>query len=155
MSFNVDKFLSAKFKRIEKSIDVPDLKDFFEEGEKPVWIVRGLTGIELGKMAEAVKANKTKADIVEGLMSGETRKLIDSMKSMIGADSNAPDDIAKRLSQITLGSVNPVCNQQLAVRLCEFYPIEFYQITNEITLLTGRGYELGKHKHSTETIESN
>ena len=154
MPFNADKFLSAKLNAREEDVPVPDLKAWFDAKETPVWRVRGLTGAEMARVLEAVSRNKNRAAIAEGLMSDDDRKQIEALRAMLGVGDNVPDDIAKRLEQLVLGSVEPKCDQQLAVRLCESFAIEFYQLTNKITALTGMGYELGKPKHSTKTTKS-
>jgi hypothetical protein len=65
-----------------------------------------------------------------------------------------PDDVAKRIEHLVLGSVDPVCTPDLAVRLCETYPVEFYQLTTKILELTGKGQEPGKSKRSGKTAMS-
>ena len=69
MGFDSKKFIKTKFTPRIEEIDVPDLKDFFPAGEKPVWKVRGLTGQELGRANEALDRSKDMASVVNGLTS--------------------------------------------------------------------------------------
>jgi hypothetical protein len=52
---------------------------------------------------------------------------------------------------ITIASIDPVITLDVAVKLSETYPIEFYNITGAITQLTGQGQIPGKPKPSGET----
>lgn len=144
MPFDVKKFNKTKFVHRTEDIPVPDMKDFFPEGESPVWKVRGLTGQELGRANEAADRNKNIAAILAGLTSGSGKEIADAVKDLVGVGGNTPADIAKRLEHICMGSVDPVCTHDLAVRICEAFPVEFFQITNAIVRLTGQGQVPGK-----------
>ena len=54
MAFDEKKFMNTKFTPRERDVKVPDMKDFFEPNEKPIFRVRGLTGHELARVHEAV-----------------------------------------------------------------------------------------------------
>ena len=133
---------------------VPDLQAFFPEGAKAVWTVRGLTGQEVGWAAEAADRNKTIGAILEGLTAEAAKDKAEALKDLLGIGGNTSADIAKRLEHLTVGSVDPKCTLDLAVRICEVFPIEFYQITNTIMLLTGQGQMPGKQPPSGETPKS-
>ncbi len=45
---------------------------------------------------------------------------------------------------LVYGSVNPKCDQSMAVKMGEFYPTTLYKITNKITELTGMGADIKK-----------
>lgn len=121
----------------------------------PVWKIRGLTGVEVARSNEAMDRNKNIAAILKGLIAVNAQEKIDAIKKLIGIDEKVPNDIAKRIELLTLGSIEPVVDTQMAVKICKVYPIEFYQITNEILTLTGRGHIPGKPKASGETLKSN
>ena len=154
MGFDVKKFTKQKFQARIAEIPVPDLQAFFPEGEKAVWKVRGLTGQELGRSNEAAERNKNIAAILSGLTSGSDREVAQAVKDLVGVGGNTPADISKRLEHLILGSVDPVCTHDLAVKLCEVYPVEFYQITNAIVRLTGQGQLPGKPQPSGATQAS-
>lgn len=154
MNFDSKKFLKTKWAPRTEDCPVPDLQMFFPEGVKAVWKVRGLTGQELGRANEAAERNKNVGAILERIAGGDSKDKAKAVLELAGVDVKAPDDIAKRIEIITMGSVDPVCPQDLAVRMCEAFPIEFYQITNMILRLTGQGQLPGKQKASGEITES-
>jgi len=154
MSFDSKKFLKTKFVPRTEDMPVPDLQAFFPEGAKAVWKVRGLTGQELGRAADAADRNKNIIAILEGLTSEAAKDKAEAVKELLGIGGSTPADIAKRLEHLTLGSVDPACTLDLAVRLCEVFPVEFYQLTNKIVELTGRGQMPGKQPPSGETGKS-
>ena len=147
-TFDVKAFMRTKYQSRIVEVPVPDLRDFFAEGADPVWKVRGLTGQELGRANEAVEKNRTVAAIVKGLAGQSEKEKIQAIQSLLGTGSGAPDDVAKRIELLTMGSVDPPCSQDLAVKLCEVFPVEFYQLTTKILELTGKGHEPGKSKPS-------
>ncbi len=69
MGFDASRFMKEKFLHRIEDVPVPDLKDFFPEGEEPVWKVRGLTGQEMGRMMEAPSRVKNYAALLERLAS--------------------------------------------------------------------------------------
>lgn len=152
--FDSKKFLQTQFVPRETIVPVPDMKDFFQEDEKPEWKVRGLTGVELAHTNEAVTRNKDVAAILEGLISSNNQEKIESVKQLVGIDSKVPNDIAKRIELLVIGSTNPVVDTEIAVKICSVFPVEFYEITNKITLLTGQGHVPGKPKPSGMTQAS-
>lgn len=120
----------------------------------PVWKVRGLTGVEVARSNEAMDKNKNIAAILQGLIAANAQEKVDAVKKLIGIDEKVPNDIAKRIELLILGSIDPAVDTELAVKICRVYPIEFYEITNKILSLTGRGHVPGKRKASGETRKS-
>ncbi|MDR5867302.1 hypothetical protein [Halomonas koreensis] len=163
MEFDISKFTGATFTPREEDVQVPGLKAFFtgepEKDDKgnpkpPVWRVRGLKGAELAKANEAVEMNRNRSAIAEALASGKDQKITEALRELIGNGEKVPDDTAKRIEMLTLGSVSPECSGQLAVKLAEAFPIEFTQLTNKIMQLTGLGGEPGKPKRSSGKTKS-
>ncbi len=144
MGFDAQKFLDARLYPREEWMNVPDLKDYFGKGEKAVWKVRGLTGQELGRANEAAEKAKNIRAILDGILSSTSSEKVDAIKKLVGASNETPQDTAKRLEMLVIGSVEPACTWELAVKVCEAFPIEFYQLTNKITELTGKGHVPGK-----------
>jgi len=153
MPFDPKKFTKTKFEPRTESVPVPDLKEFFDKKEKPVWKVRGLTGTELGRANESAERNKNIAAVIEGLLAASARKKTDSMRKLLGIDDSTPPDIAKRIDMLVAGSIEPVCDLDLALKLCEAFPVEFFQITTKILELTGKGHMPGKPRPSGKTPE--
>ncbi len=154
MPFDAKKFLKTKFMHRTEDVPVPDLAAFFPEGARPVWRVRGLTGHELGRSNEAAARNKSILAILEGITSAMSKDTTQAIRELIGTDGSTPQDVAKRIEQLVIGSVDPECTQELAVRLCEVKPIEFWALTNMIVRLTGLGQMPGKQEPSGETPKS-
>jgi len=157
MEFNLDKFGSTNFNAREEDVPVPDLAPFFEgKAEKdehgkpkpPTWRVRGLTGPELGRVNEAQARNRDRRAIAEGLLSGKDDKVTEAVRALVGDGEQVPDDIAKRIEMLVIGSVKPEVSHTTAVQLANAFPVEFYQLTTKITQLTGQGAEPGKPKRS-------
>ena len=154
MAFDEKKFMNTQFVPREKDIGVPDMKEFFGKDEKPVFRVRGLTGNELARVHEAIEKHKGIAGLIEKIMVGNTEEKIDAVRNALGVSAEVPEEIAKRLEMFVLGSVCPKISLEVAVRICETYPIEFYTVTTEITQLTGRGQLPGKPTPSGGTPKS-
>lgn len=154
MGFDGKRFVNTRFVPREEDVPVDDLKEWFEKDGKPLWRVRGLTGQELGAVNEAVERNKNIAAILEGLLAPENAEKVESLRKLLGVSDDVPQDIAKRIEMLTRGSVAPECDLDLALKLCENFPIEFYEITQVIIRLTGQGRIPGKSKPSTVTQES-
>ncbi len=152
--FNFRKFLGTDFEPRQETISLPDLHDFFDEGEKPEFTIKGLTGHELGRVHEAMEKNKNISAILEGLVSPDQKEKIAALKGALGLSDKTPDDIARRIQLLILGSVEPKFDQEAAVKFCRVFPVEFFQLTNRITELTGQGHTLGKQKPSGVTQES-
>lgn len=137
--FDAKRFMSQQFVHREEDVPVPDMKDFFPEGEPAVWRVRGLTGQELGLCNQAAERNRNMEAILEGVASAAGAKKSDAIKKLIGGRDDTPDDVVKRMEMLIIASIAPECDLQLAVKLCKIFPIEFYQITTAIGKLTGMG----------------
>jgi len=154
MSFEAKQFLKTKFKKRTHPVPVPDLQQFFPEGEEAVWIVRGLTGQELGRADAAADNQKSIAALVSGLTSDSSKEKAQAIQDLLGIGGNTPSAIVKRIEQLIIGSVDPECTRDMAVKLCETYPVEFLTITNKIVELTGQGQIPGKLPPSGATQES-
>ncbi len=154
MSFDAKKFMKEKWVPRTATVPVENLADYFPEGEKPEWTVRGLTGHELGRIRTAPERLKALENLLEGLASQSASQTIEGAKELIGIGNETPSDVAKRIEMLVIGSVAPECPLELSVRICEARGTEFYLLTTKILELTGLGHEPGKRKSSGETAES-
>jgi hypothetical protein len=142
MGFDATKFERAKLEPRRSTVAVPALAPFFDADEAPAWTVRGLTTSELHRAMEAGKRQGSIESIVKALSaSGDQAQAV---RKALGLTADTPGEIAKRLEMLVLGSVAPVIELPAAVKLAEAFPIEFLTLTNEITELTGKGFDLGK-----------
>lgn len=142
MPFDPEKFGRAELKPRTARVDVPALAPFFDEGEVPVWQVRGLTAAELHKAMEAAKRQSNIEAVVRAIASGGDQAV--AVRKALGLSADTPGEIAKRMEMLVSGSVSPAVDLPTVVKLAEHFPIEFLQLTNEITELTGKGSDLGK-----------
>ena len=142
MAFNAEKFERAKFEARRAKVPVPALSDFFDEGETPEWEVRGLSAVELHKAMEAGKRQGSIEAIVKAIAANHDQA--GAVRKALGLTKDTPGEIAKRLEMLVMGSVAPAVSLPVAVKLAEAFPIEFLQLTNEISDLTGRGADLVK-----------
>jgi len=153
--FNTKKFMSTRFEPRTQEVKVPDLREFFEGKKvKAVWKVRGLTGQELGRANEGVERNKNISAILEGIVAAGNKPKVDAMRKLLGISDDTPQDIAKRLYMLEIGSVEPVADMNLCLKICTCFPIEFYELTHTITVLTGKGHVPGKAEPSGKTKKS-
>jgi len=148
MPFDVKKFGKSKFTDRTEAVNVPDLAEWFGEKEEPEIIVRGLTGSEIAAVNEAAAKNKNLAAILEAFVSSDVNEKIEAIKAEMGVDGRVPDDIARRVEQLRIGSVSPVFNDIEAAQFFEVFPIEAYMVTNAINRLTGKGKLPGESKPS-------
>lgn len=143
MPFDVTRFEQAQFRHRTRDIDVPELAGFFAEGEKPVWRVRGLSGIEMQQAADAGARRKNVGHIIEAIAAGGDQ--VKALRESIGMPGAVvPAEVVRRQEMLQAGSVEPAIDLALAVKLSEMFPIAFLRLTNEIAELTGLGGDLVK-----------
>ncbi len=144
MNFDIKKFEAANFKDRVESVPVPRLTQFFsDKGKKkatPAWKVRGLTGEESAIAKQAVSENKNIDAILQAIGSKGKKDLVEGIKELAGLSSdNVPDELVQRYSWLENGSVDPVCSHEMAMKLAQNFPEDFYLLTNKIMQLTGMG----------------
>jgi len=152
--FDTKKFLKTKFSTRTADVAVPALKAYFPDGAEPVWRVRGLTGQEVGTARQAAAGRKDLVSIMDGLLGQAGPEKATAIKDMLNLSGDIPEDVVKRITYLTLGSIDPPGSEELSVSLCENFPVEFYDITNQILSLTGLGKMPGKQEPSGEIKES-
>jgi len=150
VKFNQTKFRKQEFIDRVESVDVPALRrwfDFDEDEEQDdnapcSWQVRGLSGPEFASMMDVASKSRNLNTIIEAISNSKVKT--EELKKVLGMGSDTPEDLAKRIEQLVLGSVDPVVDSSLAIKLASSFPIEFYIITNKITALTGMGRDIKK-----------
>jgi len=153
MSFDTKRFKSADFSAREESVPVKELREFFEDGEDPVWIVRNLTGIEVGRINETGEKYK-RLDAASKAMDGNAKEKIEAFKTLFGVSGAMSSETAKQTEVLIAGSVDPVCDVELASMIRDRFPVVFATLTRKIYQLTGQGAEPGKHKGSGKEMMS-
>lgn len=150
MAFAADKFEAAEFTARKTRVPVPALASFFDEGEAAEWEVRGLNSVELHRALEAGRRTGSIESIVKAIAA--TGDQADAVRRALGLTKDTPGEIAKRLEMLVAGSVAPTITLPIAVKLAETFPIEFLDLTNRISTLTGQGFDLVKPEAASETI---
>lgn len=146
--FDISKFQKQVYTPRTKEVPVPALKDFFPEDADLVWKVRGLTADEIAKSKDAADRNQVMGSMVSAMATKTAEGTVDAVKQLLGVSSDVNADIARRLEHLTTASIEPEIPLELAVKLAEVFPVEFYNITTEILTLTGQGQVPGKPKPS-------
>ena len=146
MTFDLERFRGASLAPRQATVPVPDLASFFADDADPVWIVKGLTGEEIARCNESNARHATIAAAVQALANSAAAKAdtVEAMQALIGFGTDVPEDLAKRFDHLTYGSVDPVIDRALAVKLFASFPIVAYQLSNKILELTGLGPDVGK-----------
>ena len=144
MGCDAEKFLNTKMQPRTANVQVPGLSDWFSADEDPVWKVRGITGQELGKARQAVSNRKDLTAILDKLIGGSSKEKADAAESALGINDDVPENVALRIHLVRYGSVDPVADEDLAVKICTCFPIEFEALWKKILELTGQGHEPGK-----------
>jgi len=144
MGLDVNKFVNSKFDTTTEEIKLDCLKDFFGKDEKPVIKVKGLTGVELGFVNESIDRSKAVNDIVEKLMSTVGKEKAEGVFEGVGLSDETPSDIVRRIEIMKKGVVEPEVGHEFVLKFCDRFPVEFYEVTNKILELTGKGQSLVK-----------
>lgn len=154
MSFDEAAFLNEQFEARIIDVSVPDLKAWFTSS-KPVWKVRGLTGDELGRVNEAVEKYRNINQTVKAIVGGTDQEKISAICESLGvASDKCPQEVIRGIEMLTIGSVEPPCNAQLAIRLNRYFPGEFRLLVKHIQEATLKGHVPGKLKASGVIQES-
>lgn len=153
MTFDAQKFEATKLRPREAEVDVPDLAHFFGDQEKPVWRVRALEGRELADANAAADRVRAIAELIRRASGSDAKEQADAALKLMGFEHGTPPDLARRHTILETGSVEPKITRRQAVKLAKYYPIVFYQLTNQILELTGHGPDLGESRPSGQTPE--
>jgi hypothetical protein len=145
MPFDSRGFQSTNFIPRTAAVSVPDLKQWFPEGEAPEFKVRGLNGYERARCVEGPDLQAKIIEAIRGLLSSRDKDVAAAIMETIGANpGRVPKETAIRLSMFEIGCVDPVGSMDLAIKVCTAFPIEFQIITDKILELTGAGHTPGK-----------
>ena len=145
---DIKRFMNTKFIKRTEDCKVPELKEYFKDAKSAIFKLQGLTGEDLAQVNGAVDKHKNLAQMLEKFLSDDARERIDAIKESMGITEKTPADFVRRLEMFVRGVVSPKPDMNFAVKLAKEFPITFYDITNKISQLTGRGSMPGKSKPS-------
>lgn len=158
MAFDSKRFAKEKFEPRTESVSVPSLAPWFGEGDEAVWVIRGLEGAQMARMNEAVKSRHSLSDLASAMAAAAgSKEKIGAILEAAGFPSDVkaqPEDMVRRLELLVAGSVEPACDLPLAIKLAKAFPVEFFDLTSRIIVLTGLGHQPGKPKPSGATPAS-
>jgi hypothetical protein len=137
MGFKAERFQAAEYSSRTERVEVSALAEFFDDGEAPVFVVRGLTAVELQRAIESGLRRSPVDNIVKAIAS--QKEQVDTIRKALGLSDDVPGEMARRLEMLVLGSVEPKLDHASVVKIAEVCPIEFFDMTNKITALTGQG----------------
>jgi len=140
MTFDTKKFNTTVFETRKSFVEVPSLAPFFG-GDKAVWEVRNLSGLELATAREKMALAKVVHGLASGIKGEEESRKREALKLLMGAQeaSGAPNEYVLHLHLAVAGSVDPKIDMPTAVRLATTKPIDFKRIVTEIVTLSDMG----------------
>jgi len=144
MPFDAKAFMQARLTARTRAVGVPTLRRWFGQDDRPIWKVRGLTANELAKVNDAERRNKREAALLDALSDGTRAEIVKEIQHALGRSDDTMPDLARRLEMLIAGSVEPVCSEDMAVKIAEKFPVQFYELTNIILDLTGQGSDVSK-----------
>ena len=143
MPFNSDAFEATNFEPRTKVLNVPQLKTWFDKGEKPVWKIRALTGAELGNAEEASKQGNTLKALIEGITAADSQKVKQEAQKLLGHTEDKNETTAKKMYHVHYATVWDGPEKYIPFttvrKLCDEYSLLFNYIAHEILLLSGEG----------------
>lgn len=152
MGFKLKEFSKAKFEARTATVPVPALSEFFGEGDKAEFVVRGLTGEETARVNEAQSKAKNLQAVVAALAGKDQTEKVQALQESLGLSSDTiPGDLARRIEMLAMGCADPVLDVQAASKIFKVAPVDGYNLTNEILRLSGQGMTVGKPKASGKT----
>jgi len=151
MGFNVKKYSDTEFEPQEYFYKFPDLKDFFDEGDDPGFLLRGLSGLEYYQCDTFSETNKQITELAEKLLTGKSQEIADAITKKLGLGVEIPEIMKKRLSFFVYGVKEPKADLELAKLVCKRHPIEFTEITDKIWEMTGGGFHEKVKKKSIDS----
>ena len=146
MAFESGRFMAEKFEPRTIAVPVPELKQWFDKGENPTWTVRGLTGIEIARANEVAAKRSISTAILEGLLTMKATEVKEAVSRLVGRGDDIPEDLAKKVEHLVMASVDPICDEDLALRINKAYPTVFLTLSQNIIILSGQGMSPGKSK---------
>lgn len=144
MAFNVSGFVQAPWQHRTQEVPVPELKDWFDDGEPAVFVVRSLTANEIARANSASQAHRREAALAEALTAGSKGAIVSAVKEALGRGQDLDPDIPRRMELVCAGLVAPACDLEMARLLNEHHGVILFNLSNIILGLTGQGSDVEK-----------
>lgn len=148
--FDTRAFEKASFTTRTATVKVPALAAFFKDGEPAEFTVRGLTGNEMMQCTDAAKKRANVELVVDALqLTSEHKK---DFEKLLGNVSDLSAEIVRRLEMLTINF--PDIKLPIWIKVCDAFPVVFFDLTQNILELTGQGKAVEKPLPSGETETS-
>jgi hypothetical protein len=145
MPFDSEAFSAAALRQRTKDVPVPELAAWFPDGEQPVWRVRAVGASDFARANQAAESRKRGEAFLEALAGGVHAEMVRELQALVGRDRTTIEpDIARRIELVIAGSLDPICDEGMAVRLAEHFPVVLYSLSNAILTITGQGSDVEK-----------
>lgn len=158
MGFQAERFAQVTLAPRTRSVPVPELADWFDGDDKPVFLVRGLTADELARAKDAHAMNLRKLGLLRALEreDPDPGQIAEEARAAIqGSAEDKHAQIAMRQQMILHGVVEPALSEEIVAKLATHYAMLIYRVSDAINDLTGRGSEaVKKPKRSSRTATS-
>lgn len=151
MGFDLKRFERAEMTPRVEEVTIPCMKDWFPEGEAPVFRVRSLTGEEFYHVRQAAAKRQDLQAIASRLLSGEGEAIADAIGEFFGS---VPEEYARRVEILICGAVEPAFDRALAMKMFKHFPTAAHIIVEKILKATGEGSVLGESSGRGETPAS-
>ena len=140
--FSSKDFMAAQFRPRVKAVPVPGLQSFYDgDDAPPAWSVRGLTANELARARDAKSKNQNVVALATALTQSDSDEKVKALRNAFGYGDDVHHEVAYRLELLSMGSVDPECPLDMAVRMSERFPVIFWELSSAILDLTGQGQE--------------
>lgn len=144
MGFDLQGFSRAAWVHRTQEVDVPELAEFFAPGDKPVFVVRGLSADELYKIRSAASRQKVMEGIAEGLAEGSKSGAARAIADALGGSGTLDPATPRAMETLIAGCVTPPCDLDLARLLESKHGLIFMRLSDAIMTLTGQGGSVEK-----------
>ena len=145
MSFDLKAFSKSKIETRTREVPVPALSDFFGEDEAPIFKVRALEHSEVSKVRECNQRDDLVKSAINALSGSDSEKS-KAIREILGDVQEVPERTRVRIEAIKIACVEPEIDQQLAVKIAQFFPNVLDNLTEIIFELTDQGGVIAKKK---------
>lgn len=144
--FDIEQFKTTQFEDRTDKEPVPELSDWFSEGETPEFTVRALIGPEIAVIRqEAEKRRAAQKIIAEAEHKNYSDTIIAAARIVMGLiDEKIPEEHARYIHIVRLGCLELNGDLDAAVKIGKEYGVVLNRLAMKILELTGSGRAVKK-----------
>jgi len=139
MGFDIQKFKAADIGRAEAELAVPELAEWFDEGEDAVFRLRSLTASELYRAADAVSSYEAKSAFLHRLAKGTAKEKAEAAAQILGIGDSESSEYVRRIVYLQHGCESPELDEEAIKRIAKYYPATFIAVAMKIEALSNQG----------------